>query len=240
MIYLYIKTHNKTGLKYFGKTKNEDYHSYMGSGTYWGNHIKKHGYDVTTELYGAFSDDDVANCLAAALEFSVTNNIVESDEWANLKLETLDGGWDHINSLPYEERWKKCSAWNITKSPEELAIISAKKARHKEDNFWWGKSRSGELNPMFGKSHKDETKEKISKGNKGKTRTLEQRKQISDARLGVKRAPFSEEHKKNIKIAAQNIQPVKCPYCEVVGAPSIMKRWHFSKCKHLDLNLTIP
>ena len=233
MIYLYIKTHNKTELKYFGKTKNEDYHMYTGSGTYWRNHIKKHGYDVTTQLYGAFADDDKDNCLTAALEFSAANKIVESDEWANLKVESLDGGWDHINSLPYNERWDKCCAWNITKTSEELAIISAKKARHKEDNFWWGKVRVGELNPMFGKTHTDETKTKISNANKGKTRTPEQRKQISDRMRGVKRAPFSEEHKKNIKCAAQNIQLVKCPHCEVIGSPSILKRWHFDKCKNI-------
>jgi hypothetical protein len=239
MIYLYIKTHNVTGLKYFGKTTNADYEAYKGSGTRWQNHIKKHGYDVTTELYRAFEDDDKEACLEAALAFSIENNIVESDNWANLKLETLDGGWDHINSLPPEERHNLCCSWNYTKSAEELAVISAKKARHKEDNFWWGKERSGELNPMFGKTHTDETKEKISKANKGKIRTPEQCKQISDRLTGTKRT-FSEEHKKNIKLAAQNIQPVKCPHCEVVGSPSIMKRWHFDKCKHLDLNLTIP
>ena len=233
MIYLYIKTHNITGLKYFGKTTNTDYEAYKGSGTRWRNHIKKHGYDVTTELYGAFADDDKDNCLAAALAFSIENNIVESTEWANLKLETLDGGWDHINSLSLEERHKLCCAWNYTKSAEELAIISAKKARHKEDNFWWGKERSGELNPMFGKTHKDEAKEKISKANKGKTRTPEQCKQISDRMTGVKRDPFSEEHKRNISAAQLRVPSVKCPHCEVIGKPNIMRRWHFDKCKNI-------
>lgn len=49
MIYLYVKTHNITKLKYFGKTKKDPY-IYKGSGKYWLNHIKKHGYDVTTEI----------------------------------------------------------------------------------------------------------------------------------------------------------------------------------------------
>lgn len=49
-IYLYKKTHNKTGLQYLGKTKSKDPHKYKGSGVYWTSHIKKHGYDVTTEI----------------------------------------------------------------------------------------------------------------------------------------------------------------------------------------------
>lgn len=40
-IYLYLKTHNKTGLKYLGKTVSVDPHLYQGSGTIWRRHIKK-------------------------------------------------------------------------------------------------------------------------------------------------------------------------------------------------------
>ena len=41
MIYLYIKTHNVTGLKYLGKTTQDPY-KYKGSGKRWTNHINKH------------------------------------------------------------------------------------------------------------------------------------------------------------------------------------------------------
>jgi len=99
--YLYIKTHNITGLKYFGKTISKDPHKYRGSGTRWVHHIKKHGYDVSTEIVGIF--DDKISCLLYALEFSYINNIVKSEEWANLKEESLDGGWDHINKNVTQE-----------------------------------------------------------------------------------------------------------------------------------------
>ena len=39
MTKLYIKTHNKTGLRYFGKTVQEDVHGYKGSGKYWTSHM---------------------------------------------------------------------------------------------------------------------------------------------------------------------------------------------------------
>lgn len=88
-IYLYIKTHNKTGLKYFGKTVLNPY-SYTGSGKYWKRHLKKYGYDISTEIYGCYTDKN--KCMEDAIKFSKENNIVESKEWANLMLECLDGG----------------------------------------------------------------------------------------------------------------------------------------------------
>jgi len=96
MTTLYIKTHNVTGLKYFGKTTQEDYHKYKGSGTHWKSHIAVHGYDVTTEFCAQFDETDPnqrALLVEYALEFSEENNIVKSKEWANLIPENgIDGG----------------------------------------------------------------------------------------------------------------------------------------------------
>ena len=90
--YLYVKTHNKTGLKYFGKTTKVDPFKYKGSGTRWLRHLKAHGNDVSTEIVGVF--DDETWCSLYAIEFSVANNIVESAEWANLTVETGVDGQD--------------------------------------------------------------------------------------------------------------------------------------------------
>jgi len=87
--YLYKKTHNTTGLNYLGFTK-EDPHMYQGSGTRWTNHIKKHGYDVTTEiLYETPNKEEIKQ---KGLYYSNLWNVVESKEWANLKPETGEGG----------------------------------------------------------------------------------------------------------------------------------------------------
>lgn len=89
-IYLYIKTHQTTGLKYFGKTTNENPYKYKGSGKYWKLHLRKHGNLVDTEVLGYFTKDEVE---PIALNFSKDNRIVESDDWANLIEENgLDGG----------------------------------------------------------------------------------------------------------------------------------------------------
>ena len=88
--WLYIKQHNQTGLKYFGKTVKSDPTKYPGSGIYWRNHIKLHGNDVTTVWCKLFTDKN--ELTKYAIDFSVTNKIVESKEWANLIDETgLDG-----------------------------------------------------------------------------------------------------------------------------------------------------
>lgn len=89
--YLYIKEHEKTGLKYFGKT-TKDPLKYKGSGVYWNRHLKKYGKQcVKTIWYKLFLDID--ELVLYALNFSENNNIVESEKWANLKIENgLDGG----------------------------------------------------------------------------------------------------------------------------------------------------
>ena len=87
--YLYIKQHNQTGLKYFGKTVSKDPVKYKGSGKHWLRHIEKYGNDVTTVWYQLFEDKE--SLVEYALNFSKENNIVKSDIWANLKDE--DGLW---------------------------------------------------------------------------------------------------------------------------------------------------
>jgi hypothetical protein len=74
IIYLYIKQHNITGLKYFGKTESKDPYSYTGSGKFWLRHCKKHGFDFTTSHVWQFTSQE--ECSAFAVLFSSENNIV--------------------------------------------------------------------------------------------------------------------------------------------------------------------
>lgn len=89
---LYIKQHSITGLKYFGKTIRDPY-TYLGSGTRWNNHIRKHGKEFVETLWVSEPYTDAKLIKEVALKFSLENNIVESNEWANLILENgIDGG----------------------------------------------------------------------------------------------------------------------------------------------------
>ena len=70
--FIYIKTHNRTGLKYFGKTINKDVEKYHGSGKHWKNHIKKHGYNCRTKVIGKFTNIDMCRdfCLYYSKAFN--------------------------------------------------------------------------------------------------------------------------------------------------------------------------
>lgn len=81
--FLYIKRHSKTGKLYFGKTTVlNKIESYTGSGTYWANHIKAYGIEfVETIWYCLFTEID--ELVEFATQFSETQCIVESSDWAN-------------------------------------------------------------------------------------------------------------------------------------------------------------
>jgi hypothetical protein len=102
-IYLYIKRHNVTGLKYFGKTTRDPY-KYKGSGKHWLRHLSVHGHDVTTEVVGQF--DNQSDCTKQALEYSRLHNIVESPEWANLILEDGVRGGFNRKGVPLSDSHK--------------------------------------------------------------------------------------------------------------------------------------
>lgn len=138
--YLYIKTHNITGLKYFGKTTRNP-NQYRGSGKYWLNHLRKHGNFVTTEILGEFLDNQLLT--ETALLFSVNNDIANSTEWANLINENgFDGA--PIGNIVSEETKTKISKKLLgKKSPksryilqESVKIRGDRTRLHTKDTIW--------------------------------------------------------------------------------------------------------
>ena len=81
--YLYIKQHTITWKLYFGKTIRKDPIKYLGGGSYWQSHIKKHSKENIVTLWHCLFTDQ-AECTAFALEFSKKMNIVKSEQWLNL------------------------------------------------------------------------------------------------------------------------------------------------------------
>lgn len=119
---LMIKTHNQTGLKYlcYTRKEGEEYDNYKGSGKKWLRHLSKYGDTVTTELI--FETEDKDEFIQYARAVSIEYGIVESTEWANLRVEEGDGGdtvskkmWInngevdkyHDKSEPIPEGWVK-------------------------------------------------------------------------------------------------------------------------------------
>lgn len=116
--YLYIKKHSITGLKYFGKTIQKDPIKYLGSGTHWKRHYKKHGKDhiITLWVSDLYYDTSI---IEHALHFSKENDIVNSKEWANMILENGVDGGDTSETENFKRQCKtlshkrsKCRWWN--------------------------------------------------------------------------------------------------------------------------------
>lgn len=123
MFYLYVKTHNITGLQYLGQTSSADPFAYKGSGTYWKRHLRKHGADITTRILLITEDKDELRSTGEF--FSRLWNIVSDKGWANLKEESGDGGWGHINSSPalYREQRKKKMSLTGSQNKGTVAVI---------------------------------------------------------------------------------------------------------------------
>lgn len=136
--YLYKKTHQKTGLNYLGYTQRNPY-EYVGSGSYWTAHLKKHGYSINTEvLLETESKDEIKS---VGKYYSDLWNIVEAKDatgkklWANLKPEEGVGG-SIPRTKPYPKSARKIISQKLkgrvygSYSPEHGANISKAKQGH--------------------------------------------------------------------------------------------------------------
>lgn len=206
-IYLYIKTHNKTGLKYLGKTVQKDPHKYPGSGKFWTNHLTKHGYDYTTEILRECQSN--SELQEWGLYYSNLYDVVNAKDetgkkiWANLKPEYGDGD-----------------------DPENIRQKALKRVAEGRHNFLGDSNPNsrrlaegthnllGENNPVHALyaigSHYVQTEE-FSKF-------------------------MSEVQKKELAKGVHPLQKGNrpkgtCPHCGKEGDLYVMKRWHFDKCK---------
>jgi len=150
IIYLYVKTHNKTGLKYLGKTTSTDPHRYPGSGLYWTRHLKEHGYNYTTEIIKECQTKEELK--EWGLYYSRLWNIVDSNEWANLKLENGDGGCE--KGIKRSEQWRnklKNKSWS-KKALENLKEIGLKSAALRKGKPWSKNKRESHINGYIEKN----------------------------------------------------------------------------------------
>lgn len=198
-----IKTHNKTGLKYLCKTIKTDYESYSGSGTRWTNHLKKHGRDFSTIVL--FQTEEIElfkqECLRRSIEFDV----VKSNEWANLILET--GVEGQTEGFKHSETSKK--------------LISENSAK-----IWLGTSGT-----WLGRHHSDETKKKISTVTKGKTKSDSHRLQMSKSRIGVKRnLDVISRQEYSQRMSDMLKKKITCSVCGKSGNAGNIARYH-KECK---------
>lgn len=204
--YLYIKTHNITGLKYLGQTRQNPF-TYLGSGVRWTRHLKKHGTDIKTEIIGEFSS--LKELKAVALFYSELWDIKNSPYWANLVEESGSGGDLRSGKIHTEESKQKMKIAHTGKklTEEHKRKISQSCAGHIAHNK--GKSMSEEQRRKISESCKNA--ENSGKFKKGYKHTEEAKAEMSKSRKG--REPWNkgrkgfchtEETKLKISMARRN------------------------------------
>jgi hypothetical protein len=165
-IYLYVKTHQITGLKYLGQTTSTDPHRYTGSGKYWKNHLAVHGYYYNTEILKECQSKD--GLKEWGLYYSRLWNVAESKEWANLKEE--GGAYGNHSSetrakISAAQRGQKRGAYSQERR-EQIANQNRTKAKDP-------KYRAKLSKALLGHSVSSETRAKISKHSKLKAQNPE-------------------------------------------------------------------
>jgi hypothetical protein len=157
-IYLYKKTHNKTGFKYLGKTKRNP-RKYKGSGTDWLPHLNEHGNDVSTEILKECVTKEELSYWGRY--YGELWNVVESNKWANRIPETGGGG-----SYPQskEANYKRSIALKGRKMPDG-----------------WCR---GEAHPLYGKTHKESSIELMRVKATGRMQTEETKEKRRGPRPG--------------------------------------------------------
>lgn len=187
MIYLYVKTHNITGLKYLGKTSKDPY-KYLGSGLYWLKHLAKHGNNITTEIL--LETDNTEEIKEKGLYYSKLWNVKASPGWANLTDEEGTGGAIFKGRKHSQESIQK-----MKDSKKGKKFSDTHRQRLSESHKG---TRTGQDNHFFGRRHTDNTKAKMSESLTGKVRTDEFKQQLSEYWKGKKKGPMSEETKRKI------------------------------------------
>jgi len=227
--YTYHLYHKPTGKHYYGVRTAKDCHpdelwvTYFSSSKIVNFMIEEYGIDsFDYKIRKIFETAEEA--LEWEMKFLFRIDAATKDNWLNRH----NGGKNFCTA--------GTTPWNkgVSHSEEARKKISEKR-----------KEYVGEKHPMYGRTHSEESKQKMSINRKkkfgkdnhfyGKRHTDELKKYISELNKGrpstIKGIPLSEERKRKQSEIMKNKPKVKCPYCERIGNPSGMKRYHFDNCK---------
>jgi hypothetical protein len=236
MIYLYIKTHNVTGLKYLGKTTSKDPHRYLGSGTRWRSHLAIHGFDYSTEIL--FQSSDSAEIKEKGIYYSQLWDIVDSNHWANLKQEEGDGGFCKNSITPEANAKRSKTLKGRTFTTEHCKNLSiARKGRTDRRSQATKEAAAIKASAKLkGKKKPEGFSEKISAYNKGKTMSADAKSKMRESWTLERRLAQSER----TKLRNLNRPILICPHCSKSGTNAgSMRKYHFENCKVLTPEIKI-
>ncbi|MDR2660829.1 MAG: hypothetical protein LBC17_02135 [Lactobacillaceae bacterium] len=208
--YIYCTTDLKNGMKYIGQKKSNKFLSYYyGSGKIIKSKIKSRPETFRVDLVEwCYSKEEL--------------NKYE-DDWINaiglypLSYNLVQGGGTTTGYRHNEKAKQKMSEnhkgqipWNkgIKQTEEHKRKIGeANKGRicSTEIKLKISEANKGRLPPITGKHHSEETRQKMSKLKKGKPLSEKNRMALK----GIKKKPFSEEHRKKLSETTSNYWKIK-------------------------------
>jgi hypothetical protein len=157
----------------------------------------------------------------------------KNNDLSNLKCVTVEEHYNiHLEQKDYYAAF--IIGQRLNRSIEELDEIKRQMSLAKK----------GRPSSFTGKKHSEESKRKMSESAKRRGIPEERQKRMALARVGVKRGPFSDEHKAKLS-ASHKGKPnkhkgvpygvVECPHCSKIGGAPGMKKHHFNNCeKYLE------
>lgn len=195
MLYLLVKIHKETGLKYLCKHEANsiaECERYKGSGTYWKRHIKKYGNNVDT--FCIVYTDDKDYFTQQAKFHSNFFNIIESNEWANLVNEEGQGGNTVVDKTEHGKKTKKW--WNSLSNEERnnvrTKISTGLNALSTEKKQLW-------IEKIQKNRNKAEIYTKVANKLKGVPKTEDHKKAMRGERPSVNQKGSSNNFTKSIR-----------------------------------------
>lgn len=263
--YTYLIKFIPTGQVYYGvrwanKVAPEDdlWKRYFTSSKYVKELIDEYGSEwFEYEIRRVFDDVDKARKWEE--QVLIKMNVLNEDKWLNknntIAINAMKGenhpmhGKTHTKEVreKLSELRKNCTGWHHSKETKQkiresnLGKFISTETKQKISESKKGKSP----NRIFTEKHRND----ISERNRNRIFSEETRKKISESRKKRKGFKHSEETKQKIresnlgknlgkKYPYKKQKQLECPYCNLEGGISNMKRYHFDNCKNKENVLT--
>lgn len=241
IIYLYVKTHKKTGLKYLGKTVRDPF-KYNGSGIHWTRHLKKHGYGHDTYiLQKCYSDNALREW---GRFYSKLWRVVKSKKWANEKDEEGQGWGSGESNIIHRPDVKEKHKESVNSDSAKKNQKATRLKNHGDETF--NNRQQAKLTSLekYGVEHAMQSEASMDKlrHTNLKERGVEYAMQSEEVKVkskatcvekyGVDNQFKRPEIIKQVSARAtlRNAEIATCPWCGKIGQELGMKASHFENC----------
>lgn len=250
--YLYVKTHNITGLKYLGQTKRNP-HTYLGSGTTWTTHLRANGNDISTAVLLSTTCVTERNHWGRYYSnlYRITTAMDDYGNriWANRIPETGGGAGRKLGSYTLQERNKiserQSGEHNSAKTPESRAKRTGvnhwtKQEKHKgythpmkkeENKLKVSAALTGRPSPLKGTRRTQEVCDAISSALTGVPKTEKHILRIKETHVGFTGKKCTDQHKEKISNKRMTQPKIVCEHCNKEVDLGNYKGYHGDKCK---------